>query len=152
MGCVMAELFLGEPIFPGESAIDQLVEIIKVLGTPSEEQIYAMNENYSEFNFPQIKANPWEKIFESTSITPLAIDLLSKVLVYSPIVRFDAFSAISHPFFDELRQPDCKLPEEQPLPQLFDFSIQEVKSMGQEMAKKIIPNHIKLNFNVDDCF
>jgi serine/threonine protein kinase len=31
MGCVMAELLLGQPLFPGESAVDQLVEIIKVL-------------------------------------------------------------------------------------------------------------------------
>jgi len=30
---------LGQPIFPGESGIDQLVEIIKILGTPSKEQI-----------------------------------------------------------------------------------------------------------------
>jgi glycogen synthase kinase 3 beta len=28
-GCVMAELMLGQPLFPGESGIDQLVEIIK---------------------------------------------------------------------------------------------------------------------------
>ncbi|KAE8815302.1 shaggy-related protein kinase kappa-like [Hordeum vulgare] len=28
-GCVMAELLLGQPIFPGESGVDQLVEIIK---------------------------------------------------------------------------------------------------------------------------
>lgn len=28
-GCVMAEMILGEPIFAGESGIDQLVEIIK---------------------------------------------------------------------------------------------------------------------------
>ena len=35
VGCVMAELMLGQPLFPGESGIDQLVEIIKVLGTPT---------------------------------------------------------------------------------------------------------------------
>ena len=29
-GCVMAELMLGQPIFPGDSGVDQLVEIIKV--------------------------------------------------------------------------------------------------------------------------
>ncbi|KAF4389715.1 hypothetical protein F8388_009848 [Cannabis sativa] len=31
-GCVLAELLLGQPLFPGESGVDQLVEIIKVLG------------------------------------------------------------------------------------------------------------------------
>ena len=33
VGCVSAELLLGQPIFPGDSSVDQLVEIIKVLGT-----------------------------------------------------------------------------------------------------------------------
>ncbi len=52
VGCVIAELMLGQPLFPGESGVDQLVEIIKVLGTPTREQIQAMNPNYTEFKFP----------------------------------------------------------------------------------------------------
>jgi len=59
---VVAELLLGQPIFPGDSGVDQLVEIIKVLGTPSREQIREMNQNYQEFKFPQIKAHPWPKV------------------------------------------------------------------------------------------
>ena len=30
-GCVIAEFLLGQPLFPGDSGVDQLVEIIKVL-------------------------------------------------------------------------------------------------------------------------
>lgn len=56
-GCVMGEMFLGRPLFPGESGVDQLVEIIKVLGTPSRQEIRAMNQNYTEFRFPQIKVS-----------------------------------------------------------------------------------------------
>jgi glycogen synthase kinase 3 beta len=52
VGCVIAELMLGQPIFPGESGVDQLVEIIKILGTPSRENITAMNPNYKEYRFP----------------------------------------------------------------------------------------------------
>lgn len=52
VGCVIAELMLGQPIFPGESGVDQLVEIIKILGTPSRENIIAMNPNYKEYRFP----------------------------------------------------------------------------------------------------
>ena len=59
---VFAELMLGQPIFPGDSGVDQLVEIIKVLGTPTREQIKEMNPNYTEFKFPQIKAHPWPKV------------------------------------------------------------------------------------------
>jgi glycogen synthase kinase 3 beta len=59
----------------GESGVDQLVEIIKVLGTPTKEEIHAMNPNYTEFKFPQIKAHPWSKIF-SKRMPPDAIDLV----------------------------------------------------------------------------
>uniref|UniRef100_M1A9V3 non-specific serine/threonine protein kinase n=1 Tax=Solanum tuberosum TaxID=4113 RepID=M1A9V3_SOLTU len=61
-GCVFAELLLGQPLFPGESGVDQLVEIIKILGSPTREEIRCMNPNYTEFKFPQIKAHPWHKV------------------------------------------------------------------------------------------
>jgi len=35
LGCICAELFLGIPIFPGNSEYDQLARIIKILGLPS---------------------------------------------------------------------------------------------------------------------
>jgi kinase len=75
VGCVLAELLLGQPMFPGESGVDQLVEIIKVLGTPTREEINAMNPNYTEFKFPQIKAHPWAKVF-SKRMSADAIDLV----------------------------------------------------------------------------
>lgn len=77
VGCVLAELLLGQPLFPGESGVDQLVEIIKVLGTPSREEIHAMNPNYTEFKFPQIKAHPWTKVF-SKRMPPDAVDLVGR--------------------------------------------------------------------------
>lgn len=85
VGCVVAELLLGQPLFPGESGVDQLVEIIKVLGTPTREEIHAMNPNYTEFKFPQIKAHPWTKVF-SKRMPPDAVDLVSaeQVVVVLP--------------------------------------------------------------------
>ena len=57
-GCVAAELLLGHPLFPGDTGVDQLVEIIKVLGTPTTEEVEAMNPHYTEFKFPQVRVNP----------------------------------------------------------------------------------------------
>ncbi|KAK6159789.1 hypothetical protein DH2020_003170 [Rehmannia glutinosa] len=88
-GCVLAELLLGQPLFPGESGVDQLVEIIKVLGTPTREEIKCMNPNYTEFKFPQIKAHPWHKIFHKR-MPPEAVDLVSRLLQYSPNLRCTA--------------------------------------------------------------
>ena len=35
VGCVIAEMIIGDPIFAGDSSVDQLIEIIKILGTPT---------------------------------------------------------------------------------------------------------------------
>ena len=82
MGCVVAETILGQPLFPGESGVDQLVEIIKVLGTPTREQLHTMNPNYTEFRFPQIKAHPWNKVGQFKIISKSAIHslILSDIL------------------------------------------------------------------------
>ncbi|CAM0880312.1 unnamed protein product [Alopecurus aequalis] len=93
-GCVLAELLLGQPLFPGETAVDQLVEIIKVLGTPTREEIRCMNPNYTEFRFPQIKAHPWHKIFHKR-MPAEAIDLASRLLQYSPSLRCTALANAS---------------------------------------------------------
>ena len=37
IGCVMAELFLGMPIFPGQSELNQVDTIFKILGTPTKD-------------------------------------------------------------------------------------------------------------------
>ncbi|XWS46022.1 hypothetical protein CRYUN_Cryun14cG0029200 [Craigia yunnanensis] len=90
VGCVMAELLLRQPLFPGESGVDQLMEIIKILGTPTREEIKCMNPNYTEFKFPQIKAHPWHKIFHKR-MPPEAVDLVSRLLQYSPNLRCTAY-------------------------------------------------------------
>ncbi|GFS46258.1 protein kinase superfamily protein [Actinidia rufa] len=119
-GCVLAELLLGQPLFPGENAVGQLVEIIKVLGTPTREEIRCMNPNYTDFRFPQIKAHPWHKVFHKR-MPPEAIDLASRLLQYSPSLRCTALEACAHPFFDELRDPNGRLPNGRSLPPLFNF-------------------------------
>ncbi|KAL0306788.1 UNVERIFIED_CONTAM: Shaggy-related protein kinase iota [Sesamum radiatum] len=85
-GCVLAELLLGQPLFPGENAVDQLVEIIKVF---------------------------------HKRMPPEAIDLASRLLQYSPSLRCTALEACAHPFFDELREPNARLPNGRPFPPLF---------------------------------
>ncbi|KAL1312804.1 hypothetical protein HN51_039392 [Arachis hypogaea] len=141
-GCVLGELLLGQPLFPGESGVDQLVEIIKVLGTPTREEIKCMNPNYTEFKFPQIKAHPWHKIFHKR-MPPEAVDLVARLLQYSPNLRSTALEALVHPFFDELRDPNTRLPNGRFLPPLFNFKPSELKGVPVEMLVKLIPPHAR---------
>jgi len=140
MGCVFAELLLGQPLFPGDSGVDQLVEIIKILGTPTREQIMSMNQNYTSFKFPDIKSHPWPKVFKTRPLTPEAIDLISKVLSYTPTSRLKPFEVCAHPFFDELRDPNSRLPSGKPLPPLFNFTLEE-QAAAKGLLKQIIPPH-----------
>lgn len=138
VGCVMAELMLGQPLFPGESGIDQLVEIIKVLGTPTREEIHAMNPNYTDFKFPQIKAHPWSKVF-SKRMPEDALSLVSLFLQYTPTKRVNATEAMAHSFFDELRDPNTRLPNGRPLPPLFNWYPDELANVPPELAAKLQP-------------
>ena len=103
MGCVIGELVLGRPLFPGDSPSDQLVEIIKILGTPTKEDIISMNPQFQEHKFPSIKPTPWEKIFKNRKIPEHFVDLISKLLVYNPKIRLTAEKALEHVYFDEIK-------------------------------------------------
>ncbi|KZV80740.1 CMGC/GSK protein kinase [Exidia glandulosa HHB12029] len=140
-GCVMAELMLGQPLFPGESGIDQLVEIIKVLGTPSREQIKTMNPNYMEHKFPQIKPHPFSKVFRPRT-SPEAIDLVSKLLEYTPEARLSAIESMVHPFFDELRVESTRLQSGKDLPKLFNFTKEEM-SIRPDLNRQLVPPFIE---------
>uniref|UniRef100_A0A1L8DIV1 Putative gypsy-13 st-i n=1 Tax=Nyssomyia neivai TaxID=330878 RepID=A0A1L8DIV1_9DIPT len=137
-GCVLAELLLGQPIFPGDSGVDQLVEIIKVLGTPTREQIREMNPNYTEFKFPQIKSHPWQKVFRART-PPEAISLVSKLLEYTPSARITPLQACAHPFFSDLRECYQRLPNGNELPPLFNFTEQEL-SIQPSLNAQLLQN------------
>jgi glycogen synthase kinase 3 beta len=126
-GCVIAEFFLNRPLFPGESGVDQLVEIIKLLGTPNREQLTRMNPNYTLYKFPHIKVTPLHKVFKNTP--PEAIDLIRRLCCYEPDLRPTAFAALSHPFFDELRASSGMVP------QLFDWTTDELSAYSDLIAR-----------------
>ena len=115
---------LGAPLFPGDSGVDQLVEIIKVLGTPSRDDIREMNASYTEFKFPQIRAHAWAKV--SRSRTPAkAVDCVATFLAYAPVKRVKPLNALAHGFFDELKVAGARCDENgggPALPPLFDFT------------------------------
>jgi protein brassinosteroid insensitive 2 len=111
VGCVAAELLLGEALFPGESAVDQLVEIIKVLGTPSREQVAEMNPRFAEFRFPELKSKRFESVFPEY-VEPHAVGFVSQLLVFST-GRPTAREMMQHPLFDEIKEEWSRLPNGQ---------------------------------------
>jgi glycogen synthase kinase 3 beta len=57
-------MIYGMPLFIGNSSIDHLIEIIKVLGTPTKTQVIDMNPKYdlNDYKFPKVKKREWSKV------------------------------------------------------------------------------------------
>lgn len=141
-GCVMAELLLGTPIFPGPTAVDQLIEIVRIIGTPTKDEVMSMNPNYQEYkNFPVVRPPSWPSIFKPNT-DPQAIDLVSKLLVYYPTKRYKAIEAAGHEFYDDLRDPNTPFKEEYQAEKLFQLSTEEL-SMNTSMEAKLVPSHMR---------
>ncbi|KAL8449702.1 hypothetical protein Emed_002957 [Eimeria media] len=152
MGCVLGELLLGRPLFAGETSVDQLVKIIQVLGTPTRCQMSAMNPNYIEFRFPDVKPRDWRSVFASHQCASdgdksfeQAVDLMSKLLRYEPDQRLLPLEALAHEFFDELRNPKTRLPGGGALPELFSFLPIELESMSPGTREKCMAAQERAN-------
>jgi len=98
IGCIFAEMFLKIPLFQGDSEIDQLNVMFRILGTPSETVWPGVTRlpNYKQ-NFTKCEPTPLENIFPGFDEDGL--DLLGQMLQYQPEKRITAKNAIKHPFF-----------------------------------------------------
>lgn len=147
-GCVLAEMFIGKPIFQGESTVDQLLQIIKVLGTPNSEQLSYLNRNNTlNYTFPEVKPYTIGKIFSGKPKD--LIHLLQKIFVYEPHKRISALEILSHPFYDDLRNNDLSQNGKFIFPNIYDLTDNEIttwKSKG--LLKKIVPEWSEINKNL----
>ena len=133
MGCVIAELVLNKPIFAGKSATDQFLEIMKILGTPTYEQVKVMNDRFKGISkLPKIEAKPWKEVFKGKTNDELFIDLVSNLLVYEPLKRFSPYQALLHPYFDDLKKSGAKIPKH-----LFEFKQCEIE-FDKESIQKLL--------------
>lgn len=99
VGCVIAEIMLGKPIFQGTTSKDQMVKIMQILGSPSEEDLQAMCPSVKVF-LPDVKSCGLDSIFVKAN--SLFVDLIKQMLVYNPRKRITAKIALLHPFFTSL--------------------------------------------------
>jgi glycogen synthase kinase 3 beta len=68
---------------------------------------------------------------------PEAIDLVSKLLEYTPAARLSAVEAMVHPFFDELRTEGARMPNGKTFPALFDFTREGMSRLTETITKLI---------------
>ncbi|XP_010931414.1 cyclin-dependent kinase B1-1 isoform X2 [Elaeis guineensis] len=100
VGCIFAEMVRRQALFPGDSELQQLLHIFRLLGTPTEEQWPGVSTLRDWHEYPQ-----WEPQNLARAVPGLeaeGVDLLSKMLQHDPANRISAKAAMEHPYFDSL--------------------------------------------------
>ncbi|XP_022192565.2 cyclin-dependent kinase 1 [Nilaparvata lugens] len=101
IGCIFAEMATRKPLFQGDSEIDQLFRIFKILSTPNETSWPGVSElpDYKPI-FPNWTTNTLNQ--QVKNISKDGLDLLQKMLVYDPSARISAKESIKHEYFKDL--------------------------------------------------
>jgi len=126
VGCILAELLGGKPIFKGRDYVDQLNQILHYLGTPSEDTLRRVGSPRAQDYIRSLPIKP--RIQFSTlypTANPLALDLLSKLLCFDPARRISCEEALAHPYFQVWHDPN----DEPICQQTFDFGFEEEDSI-----------------------
>ena len=159
VGCILAEMLSGRPLFPGRDYHNQLWLIMEVLGTPNMEDYYNIKSKRArEYirSLPFCKKVPFQHIFAQqaenaqataaangtappapmTPINPLAIDLLENLLIFNPAKRITVDDALKHPYLRLYHDPNDEPISEKIPEDFFDFdkrkeelSVEELKMM-----------------------
>ncbi|XP_065163782.1 dual specificity tyrosine-phosphorylation-regulated kinase 4-like isoform X2 [Atheta coriaria] len=108
LGCILAELYTGYPLFPGENELEQLACLMEVLGTPSEEIINAATRKRLFFdsrgnprcltNSKGRKRKPGSKnlAIALRCNDTFFIDFISRCLEWNPRKRMTPEEALRH--------------------------------------------------------
>jgi len=98
-GAIFGEMLSCQPLFPGDSEIDELYKIFQIMGTPNDEVWPGVTQfPYWKPIFPHWVKQEWSTTFP-TITDPTIFDLLGKMLVYDPVKRISAKAALQHPYF-----------------------------------------------------
>jgi mitogen-activated protein kinase 7 len=134
VGCILAELLGGRPFFKGRDYVDQLNQILHILGTPNEETLSRIGSPRAQEyvrNLPFMAKKSFPSLFPNAN--PDALDLLDRMLAFDPSRRISVEAALEHPYLaiwhDASDEPDC--------PTTFNFEFEVVEDID-EMRKMIL--------------
>eukprot|EP00828_Plagiopyla_frontata_P022678 TRINITY_DN2927_c0_g1_i1.p1 TRINITY_DN2927_c0_g1~~TRINITY_DN2927_c0_g1_i1.p1 ORF type:complete len:236 (-),score=40.48 TRINITY_DN2927_c0_g1_i1:122-829(-) len=114
VGCILAELLQRRPLLPGECYLNQLMLILKLVGTPSCEDMANIQSTKALDFLKKLPPKPKMNLYDVLKVNyepgiEQAVDLLENLLVFNPSKRYSAEQCLEHPFFASLRDPDYEI-------------------------------------------
>ena len=134
IGCIFAELLGRQPLFPGDHYLDQIQKIIGIIGTPKDDDLdFIKKKEAKEFLLKLVKRTKltWSSLFPNAN--PVALDLLGKMLTFSPKKRYTVDQCISHPYFEGLHDPE----QEPIVNKEFDWSFDSVELTKENLQSMV---------------
>lgn len=112
VGCILGEMIIGKPMFPGNSTMNQLERVVEVTGRPTPDDVASIKSPFAATmidSLPPIRAKVLAEVCRGGSAE--ALDLIAHCLHFNPDKRITAYEALRHPyvtaFHNEADEPAC---------------------------------------------
>lgn len=110
VGCILGEMLLGKPLFPGSSTVNQLEKVIELTGPPSQEAVTNMASPFAATMVNDVCKQPTLRKVDIRTliqgVAPEAYKLLEKCLNFDPKMRCTAEEALADPYVKEFHDPE----------------------------------------------
>ena len=106
VGCILGEMLIGRPLFPGTSTMNQLERIIQVLGSPTPEGIKAINSPFAGTmleRFAKLPPKSLKDLIPNGEVDSL--DFISSCLQFEPLKRPPVETLLQHPYVAQFHKP-----------------------------------------------
>ncbi|XP_053980414.1 mitogen-activated protein kinase 15-like isoform X2 [Hylaeus volcanicus] len=105
LGCILGEMLLGKPLFPGSSTINQVERIMATLPSPTKEDLISVSAGYGTNLLEKTPSGPRRSLKDILpGVSKEALGLISNLILFNPNHRLTAVEALEHPYVADFHQ------------------------------------------------
>ena len=154
VGCIIAEMYLGKPLFLGQSEMDQISKIASILGSPGNNwpdgMKQAVKKGIGIAEYPEI---PFSAVIPNCPSD--ALSFITECLRWDPMRRMSSAQMVNHPFLNK-ENIEVKTNHH-------EMGFKKINSMGEKVNYKmerettnnkspLKSTSVKATFDKDDDF